>query len=195
MLIPCDMHVYVCCSDWIARSPYKCGVTTDLAVCNLIMCALDGDVCLCACVPMDLCTCAPVCYVSGMMMMSMSCIMSSTGRSLIGECITSVTLMRTNIGVRFPLTNPSKHTPCGYIRFHHAELCVISTRGARHYRHPNVHDAMHPTFERLTSCVLALSLRGVALPKRGIWKSTRPHTQVEMYAWMPEGGWKQPAGE
>lgn len=132
----------------------------------------------------------------------LSCNHIFLGRSLLGECITSVSQMQTNIGVRFALTHPSKLSssssstpPSGYIRFHHAELCVRSTHGILYYRSPNVIDITHPSFDKLTSCIICLYLCGIHLPKKGMWKTTLPNTQIEVYAWLPDGGWKQPAGQ
>ena len=120
------------------------------------------------------------------------------GRTLLGELCISLTQIQENVGSRFKLTVPLKNEGeaqgtrvSGTLRFHHAELCVNSTKPSLIFRGLNVKDPSKPSFTKLSSCLVRMQLAAEGLPLLGrfaIFKE-KPDPYLEVFRMMPDGRW------
>jgi hypothetical protein len=124
------------------------------------------------------------------------------GRTLIGECQTSLAKIQSNIGGRFPIINPEKekklgsaYKNSGYFRFNQAELCVNASRAAVRYPGPNVAHTKTPIYERLTECVIRLWVRCTSLVYQRsygvIWTRNIPDPTLQFHRRQPDGTWSK----
>jgi hypothetical protein len=125
------------------------------------------------------------------------------GRSLIGELSISLTQIQENIGSRFKITNPTRqlsdpqgYKHSGYLRFHHAELCVNATRPTLLFRGPNVLNIAQPSFQKLLSCLIRFQVSVEGLPQVGnFFGKEKPDPYLELFRLLPDGTWDTSANQ